>query len=223
MCKQWLMHGQVKFRREPVEDEGRRSRKKAKTRLAIEDAALALFAKQGYEATTLEQIAERADISTATFFHYFRGKADVVLSDHDSQLPALCEAILERPSSESDLTAVRRALLQTWVAAVDPERTARTARAVASSALLQGMSYKIGRTWLVAISEALARRRGESEACEQSLLAAHVVLAVFANGVEEWIEDRCREDMATVIERSFDSMAEMTALWSKRDQARMAK
>ena len=101
------MHGQVKFRREIPQHEGRRSRKKAQTRIAIEDAALSLFAEQGYEATTLDQIAQRADISTATFFHYFRGKADVVLSEQGAQVPPLYEAILARPAAENDLTAVK--------------------------------------------------------------------------------------------------------------------
>jgi AcrR family transcriptional regulator len=81
---------------------GRRSRKKHETRLAIEDAALTLFADQGYDETTVEEIAERADVSTTTFFRYFRSKAEVLLSDHTEQLPALHQAILDRPAAESD-------------------------------------------------------------------------------------------------------------------------
>jgi AcrR family transcriptional regulator len=208
------MHGQVKFRRQAPPDEGLRSRKKAKTRLAIEDAALSLFAKQGYEATTLEQIAERAEISPATFFHYFRGKADVVLSEHGAQVPALCQAIIDRPGAENDLTAVRRALLQTWAAHIDPERTARTARAVASSAVLQGMSYKIGQTWLHAMSKAIAHRRGLKEPSETSVLSAHVALGVLANAVEGWIESGCREDLKAAIERNFEAIVVMSADWA---------
>jgi AcrR family transcriptional regulator len=209
------MHGQVKFQRAASPEEGRRSRKKAQTHAAIEDAALSLFAEQGYESTTLEQIAERADISTATFFHYFRGKADVVLSGQGAQVAPLCQAILERPASENDLTAVRNALLENWVATVDPERTARTARAVASAPVLQGMSYQVGRTWLTAISEALARRQGRSQASEQHVLETHVVLGVLANAVEGWVAADCREELTTAIERSFDLMVAVSEDWAK--------
>jgi AcrR family transcriptional regulator len=208
------MHGQVKFRRQSASEGGLRSRKKAKTRLAIEDAALTLFAKQGYEATTIEQIAERAEIAPATFFLNFRGKADVVLSEHGAQVPALIQAILARPAHENDLTAVRCALLQTWAAHIDPQRTARTARAVASSAVLQGMSYKIGGTWLEAISEAFARRRELDEPSEQCVLSAHAVLGVLANAVEGWIANGCREDLKTAIERNFAFMAELSSDWA---------
>jgi AcrR family transcriptional regulator len=212
------MHGQLKFQRESGPDEGRRSRKKAKTRIAIEDAALALFSEHGYDATTLEQIAARADISTATFFHYFRGKADVVLSEQGSQIAPLCQAILDRPASEDDLTAVRNALMQTWVATVDPERTFRTARAVASSPVLQGMSYQLGRRWLDAISEVIARRRGQAEVTEDCVLRAHVTLAVFANGIEWWVADGCREELKTAIERNFESMVALSTDWSRPDR-----
>jgi hypothetical protein len=106
------------------------------------------------------------------------------------------------------------------VAAVDPERTARTAHAVASSAVLQGMSYKIGKTWLVAISKAIAQRRGDTVVSEQSLLASHVVLGVFANAVEGWVDAGCREDLAGVIKRNFESMVELSADWSKQMRRR---
>ncbi|SDD61324.1 transcriptional regulator, TetR family [Sphingomonas sp. YR710] len=216
------MHGQLKFERESAPSEGLRSRKKAKTREVIEDAALTLFAEQGYDTTTLEQIAERADISTATFFHYFRGKADVVLSGYAYQMAPLCQAILERPSLENDLTAVRNALLETWIANVDLERTARTVRAVASSAILQGMSHQIGLSWLAAISQALAGRQGRSVVPERCVLVAHVVLAVFADAIERWIASECRADLTTEIKKSFDFMTGVSVDWSRPDGAQPA-
>jgi AcrR family transcriptional regulator len=114
------MTAHVNFRREFEPPEGLRSRKKARTRVAIEEVALALFAEQGFEATTVEQISERAEISTATFFRYFPTKADVVLCQQDAQLPRLREAILERPAEENDLMVARRAIQQVWVPAIDP-------------------------------------------------------------------------------------------------------
>jgi transcriptional regulator GlxA family with amidase domain len=53
---------------------GLRERKKTKTRAAIREHALRLFREQGYEATTVEQIAEAAEVSHSTFFRYFPTK-----------------------------------------------------------------------------------------------------------------------------------------------------
>lgn len=59
--------------------EGRRERKKREVELRIRDAAMALFREQGYEATTVEQIAERADVAKGTIFNYFPRKESLLV------------------------------------------------------------------------------------------------------------------------------------------------
>ena len=61
--------------------QGLRERKKARTRFAIQQEALRLFREQGYGATTVEQIAEAAEVSPSTFFRYFQTKDALVLTD----------------------------------------------------------------------------------------------------------------------------------------------
>jgi AcrR family transcriptional regulator len=75
---------------------GLRERKKAKTRASIREHALRLFREQGYGATTVEQIAEAAEVSPATFYRYFPTKEDVVLQD-DMDVLAL-EALEQQQS-----------------------------------------------------------------------------------------------------------------------------
>jgi len=66
---------------------GLRERKKQKTRWAIQEHALRLIAEQGYEATTVDQIAAAAEISPSTFFRYFKAKEDLIVEDeYDSIL-----------------------------------------------------------------------------------------------------------------------------------------
>ncbi|MBF6101372.1 TetR/AcrR family transcriptional regulator [Nocardia cyriacigeorgica] len=60
-------------------------------RLAVVDVALRLFAEQGYEATSVDEIAEAAGISRRTFFRQFRSKEDVIFADHEAQLAAAGE------------------------------------------------------------------------------------------------------------------------------------
>lgn len=89
-------------------DSGLRERKKTKTRAAIQAAALHLFERQGYDATTIDQIAERAEISQSTFFRYFPTKEDVVL--HDRYDPLLLADFRAQPAELSPITALRRTL-----------------------------------------------------------------------------------------------------------------
>jgi len=195
--------------------EGLRSRKKLKTRLAIEDAALALFAEHGFEATTVEQIVERAEVSMTTFFRYFPSKADVVLTNWGEGLPELHTAIAGRPGDEPDLLAVRRAIEQEWVASIDPDRTVRVARAVASSPLLRGLSFQVGERWLASVSGALATRHGLVTADRRCTLTARVALEVWADAVETWITNGAGSDLGEAVAHGFDLVADLASGWTE--------
>jgi AcrR family transcriptional regulator len=85
-----------------------RERKKLKTREAIQREAMRLFKKQGYEETTVEQIAAAAEISPSTFFNYFPSKEDVVL--YDAYDPIVASLFLDRPSDEPLSVSIRTVL-----------------------------------------------------------------------------------------------------------------
>ena len=84
-----------------------RERKKAQTRAAIQTHALRLFREQGYDATTIEQIIEAADVSETTFFRYFPTKEDVVLQDDYN--PLIVGAYQAQPPDLPPVSAVRAA------------------------------------------------------------------------------------------------------------------
>jgi AcrR family transcriptional regulator len=92
---------------------GLRERKKRATRAAIHDAGMRLFAEHGFARTTVDQIAEAADVSRATVFHYFPTKEDIVFGDAPLAVEALAEALRDRPA----IPAVREWLggLAGWI------------------------------------------------------------------------------------------------------------
>jgi AcrR family transcriptional regulator len=92
---------------------GLRERKKAKTRAAIQREALRLFREQGYDATTVNQIAEAVEISPSTFFRYFPSKEDVVL--YDDLDPLVIGAFEAQPPELTPIQAFRQALRIVYV------------------------------------------------------------------------------------------------------------
>ncbi|MFF3335489.1 helix-turn-helix domain-containing protein [Streptomyces sp. NPDC002888] len=87
-----------------------RERKRARTRRALIDAAAELFERQGYDETTVAEIAAAADIGTRTFFGYFAGKEDILFPDSDARARATIAAIADRDPAEGPVDVLLRAL-----------------------------------------------------------------------------------------------------------------
>jgi AcrR family transcriptional regulator len=91
---------------------GLRERKKHKTAVALHEAAMDLFRERGYAETTVEDIAERADVSPRTFFRYFTTKESVVFADERVRRDIWVEALRSRPEDEPLLDSIREASLR---------------------------------------------------------------------------------------------------------------
>jgi AcrR family transcriptional regulator len=189
--------------------DGLRSRKKERTRRAIEDAALDLFAEQGYEATTVDEIAERAEVSKATFFRYFGTKGEVIFGETGDQYEAFRRAIVERAHDEDDVTAVRHAVQQDWTHTLDPDRTARQARAASTSPLLRGLSFDLGMKWQAAISWGLAERHQLDVPDRRCWLVASISFAALSNAVNYWMYLGARDDLAQAIDDAFELLGDV--------------
>jgi AcrR family transcriptional regulator len=90
-------------------DLGRRQRKKQRTRDALIEAAMELFAAKGYDRTAVHEITDAVDVSERTFFRYFASKEDLVLSFARDGMTAFAQALAGRPPKEEPLTAARNA------------------------------------------------------------------------------------------------------------------
>ncbi|MFD5721582.1 TetR family transcriptional regulator [Streptomyces sp. NPDC127036] len=178
-----------------------RERKKQKTRERIRREAYSLFAGHGYEATTVDQIADAAEVSPSTFFRYFPTKEDVVVQDEYD--PALAEALRARPADEPLMDAITNSLkgpmgemlqrdrddllLRTRISFTDP---AIRARSVAE----QERSEQ-------AIAEIIAERTGRDSVDLEVKCAAAAIIAVFTTLVRHWVEGDGRDDLAELYER----------------------
>lgn len=99
---------------------GLRERKKIKTRQAIRREAFRLIEEQGYGNTTVEQIADAADVSTSTFFRYFRSKESVLINDE--LIDPIMDAFVTAPAEMNPIAAYRHAVQQTFADMTDAER-----------------------------------------------------------------------------------------------------
>ena len=154
---------------------GLRERKKQATRIAIRDAAMGLFAERGFTGTTMDQIAEAADVSRATVFTYFHTKEDIVQGDGASAIDALAVALRENAAVGTIATV--RAWLGQLAGWIEPElvlqlRLAREVPVVGARRLqLHGDMERV-------IAEALAAELGPHEELAAQLAAASLVAAV---------------------------------------------
>jgi len=100
---------------------GLRERKKARTRATIQSHALQLFREQGYDATTIEQIIDAAEISETTFFRYFPTKEDVVLQDDYD--PLIIAAYQQQPPGLAPVPAMRAAFAAVFAGMTPGQKT----------------------------------------------------------------------------------------------------
>ncbi len=168
---------------------GRRERHKRTTRQALEEAALVLFARDGFDATTVEAIAERAEVSPRTFFRYFAAKEEVLDMGWAERRERLARLVAEAPGDADDLAAAVHALEGI---AVDFEaerhRVSLRAAAVASSAALRGRTADTLTAWEATLAAGLAARRGLTDPDEGATVAAAVAVALWRWAIRQWAD-----------------------------------
>ena len=173
----------------PTARPGLRELKRRRTREAIQAEAVRLFAQQGYEATTCEEIAAAAGVSPATFFRYFPTKEDVVLTDDYDAL--LVELLRSRPPDESPLRAVRRAMAA-GLATIPPagEGTLRRrAQLIFAVPALRARLYEQQRAQHDLLAAELAPRLGAGPDDLRVRVVAAALTAVLVLAVEDWAGD----------------------------------
>jgi len=196
---------------------GRRERKKLETRRALRESALRLFAEQGYDRTTIEDIAEAADLAPRTFFLHFTSKEDVLVGDTTEQLDRFRAALAARPAEEDPLLMVRAAV-RDLPAFTEPDRDElilRTRLAEEAPALLARTLERYTAFERV-ISDAVARRLAErapggSAAGARSGLYAELLGAAAMSALRVALTAWCRDEgtvsLTDLLDDAFDQLA----------------
>ncbi|MGV9269478.1 acyl-CoA-like ligand-binding transcription factor [Kitasatospora sp. NPDC003701] len=180
-----------------------RERKKLKTRQAIRREAYRLIAAQGYESTTVEQIAAAAEVSQSTFFRYFATKEDLVLSDEYD--PAMVTALLARPSDEPFLQSCREAIVGLVRELLQHERDELLTRMrlVHSVPALRARMHETANDPQRLYLDVLARRHGVEEPTFAMRITAAAIGAATTETVLRWAESDGEQDIAELVDRAF--------------------
>jgi AcrR family transcriptional regulator len=174
---------------------GRREANKQATRAALRGAAARLFAEQGYEATTVTQIARAARVGERTFYRYFDGKDDLLADQALAWIEVLHQAIRDRPAQEGPYLAAGRAMtavagqLATDTAAVGAWILTDLPRPIA---VLRRATPAPVRRLERSIADALQQRPGVTTRLQAQLVAraAVAVLRTAAGSHRELVRDR---------------------------------
>jgi AcrR family transcriptional regulator len=180
-----------------------RERKKQRILAEIQRAALRLFAKQGYEETTIEQIAEAVEVSPSTVYRYFPTKEDLVLTDEYD--PLIIAAIAGGPAEEPPIAAVRRALTENLrgIVAQDPSMFLTRGRLMLAVPTLRARLWDfLQQNEEVLYQIFAAHSRGESDDFELRVAAGAIIGAIMS-ALTEWVRNEGNDDMADLLERAL--------------------
>ncbi|MFB7377441.1 TetR/AcrR family transcriptional regulator [Kitasatospora purpeofusca] len=180
-----------------------RERKKLKTRQTIRREAYRLIAEQGYENTTVDQIAAAAEVSPSTFFRYFATKEDLVLTDEYD--PAMIDALLARPADEPFLRSCREALIGLLRQLLEHEREELLVRLRLTKDVpaLRARMIDSGNESQQLYLTALTRRAGVREPTYAMRIIAAAIGGATTETVLQWAEGGGTEDIVELVHRTF--------------------
>ncbi len=184
---------------------GLRERKRRALRDQLTDAAYALVEQRGFEAATVDAIAEAADVSRTTAFRHFPTKEDLLLGWLDDVRERLTAELQARPPGEPPLAAVRHALAAlSAVYVAHRERTLRLARLAAGRPSVRARYLERKARWEELIAADVARRLGVDAAADlRPRLVAQSALAGASAATDLWLAGGGRGDLPALVDEAL--------------------
>lgn len=171
----------------------------------ITRVAMGLFLEQGFEQTTIDQIASSAGISRRSFFRYFGTKEDIVLGDLASQGDLVKAALEQVPPTVGPWDALREALKAVDALTIDPEVTLKIARMMYQTSSLRSRSIEKHLHWQELLVPDIRRRLGLAEDDVTNPAPAAIVASAIAcldAAGEVWVEGDGLADLASLYDQA---------------------
>ncbi len=179
-------------------------RKRQLVRNELSRAALGLLAKQGFEATTIDQIVDLAGVSRRTFLRYFQSKEDVFIEFMGDIGSEFSVALAQRPLDEALSSALRAALpLAAGPFGGGSERALLFAQLTRGTPALHARYLERQIQWRDTLSEILRQRSGGAGDPLAAPLAAAMTLAAFDTALGSWVDSGGSEDFIDLVDRAF--------------------
>jgi mycofactocin system transcriptional regulator len=185
----------------------RRGRPPGTSRRELELIALRLFTDQGFDSTTIEQIAAEAGVSKRTFFRYFSSKSGVLWSEFDSEVETIRVALAEVPATVPMMDAIRRAVVSAnhYGPQDVPELRIRT-NLIGCVPALQSSAALHYDAWERAISDFAATRIGQPADSLYPLAVGRATLAACRAAYDGW-SARADADLTFYLDAALAALA----------------
>ena len=192
---------------EPATEPDWRQRKKTATRDRIRASALRLFTEQGYDATTVEQIAAAAGVSHMTFFRYFPAKEDVALSD--AYDPLIARVIAETPAAWPLTRRIGTVLVQGLRLIYGTERDNLLAqnKLVVSTPALRARLWADQIATQQLILQALTASQDQPPSFQDRVTVA-ACLAAASTAILTWVENDGTPELPDLMQQAFDTLTQ---------------
>ncbi len=185
----------------------RQGRPPATSRAALERLGFELFARQGFERTTVDDIVAAAGIGRRTFFRYFASKNDLVWGDFEGHLARLEDLLSAAPAELPMMDAIRGAVIEfNRFDLVDVPWHRQRMELILSVPTLQADATLRYAAWRGIIAEFAAARTGLAPSDMVPRLVGHAALAGALAGYENWLADP-HSDLAELLDAAMRQLA----------------
>jgi AcrR family transcriptional regulator len=179
-------------------------RKRQLVRDELTEAAVKLLAFQGFDQTTIEQMAAAAGVSRRTFFRYFQSKEDVVIATLSEMSARIVAGLESRPPEEPPAAALQATLRSVFAAKVaeHPEKTHRLACITVQTPSILARYLERQVTWKAELAAVLARRMATDPTDLRPAVLVAVAFAAFDAALVRWA-DSPTDDLHAIVDTCF--------------------
>lgn len=189
-----------------------REQRRRRAREAVADAGMRLFVERGFDATTVDEIAEAAGVSPRTVFRYFGTKDEIVFAADAAHLTRFLEIVERRTGGRPHLRLLAEAMVE-FAAVLERDRAELTRRAalVRANPRLFARQALLCREWREAVARRLAGGDRWVASDPNVRMAAATAVTAIWEAVEDWVAHTDPPPLADVVRRFVEGAARTVA------------